>query len=60
MIVVNEWARSKQARLEYFRSTFERWPTEWLDASIESSVHLRLTPDEWMLFLGGVKRGEFD
>jgi hypothetical protein len=46
MVVVNEWARSKQARLDYFRATLERWPSEWLDASMESSVHLRLTPDE--------------
>jgi DNA-binding transcriptional ArsR family regulator len=46
MIVVNEWARSKQARLDYFRATYESWPEEWLDASIEASVHLRLTADE--------------
>jgi len=45
-LVVNEWNRNKQARLDHYRATFESWPTEWIDASMESSTHLRLTAAE--------------
>jgi DNA-binding MarR family transcriptional regulator len=46
MLVLNEFNRAKQARVQAWRDNYERWPREWSDASVESSSHLRVTADE--------------
>ena len=46
-LIVNEFSRAKQARIQEWRDTYERWPREWADGSIESSNHLRLTAAEF-------------
>jgi DNA-binding transcriptional ArsR family regulator len=45
-LVLNEFNRAKQARIDQWRSSYGRWPRAWADSSWESSVHLRLTPSE--------------
>ena len=46
MLVVNEFYRSKAARAEHWRQTYEQWPKEWAERSAEGSFHLKLTLDE--------------
>jgi len=46
-LVVNEFSRAKQARIQEWRDNFERWPRAWSDGSVESSNHLRLTAAEF-------------
>jgi DNA-binding transcriptional ArsR family regulator len=46
MLVVNEMLRGKLRRLQEWRDHYGRWPREWVDASIESSSHLRVTAEE--------------
>jgi DNA-binding transcriptional ArsR family regulator len=46
-LVMNEFSRAKQARIQEWRDTYERWPRAWADGSIESSNHLRLTAAEF-------------
>jgi DNA-binding MarR family transcriptional regulator len=46
-LVLNEFNRAKQARIDHWRNTFEQWPREWTDGSVESSNHLRLDPVEF-------------
>jgi DNA-binding transcriptional ArsR family regulator len=46
MLVLNEFLRGKMARIQAWRDSYERWPREWLDASVESSGHLRVTAEE--------------
>jgi DNA-binding transcriptional ArsR family regulator len=46
MLVLNEMLRGKLRRLQAWRDHFDRWPREWVDASIESSSHLRVTAEE--------------
>jgi DNA-binding transcriptional ArsR family regulator len=46
-LVVNEFSRVKQARIQHWRDTFEQWPDAWSDGSFESSNHLRLTVEEF-------------
>ena len=46
MLVLNEFLRGKMARIQAWRDHYERWPREWLDASVESSGHLRVTAEE--------------
>jgi DNA-binding transcriptional ArsR family regulator len=46
-LVVNEFSRAKQARIQHWRESYERWPSEWADNSYESSNHLRLTAAEF-------------
>jgi DNA-binding transcriptional ArsR family regulator len=45
-LVVNEFQRGRQARLEHWLRTFESWPRDWQDASTTGSIHLRLTVGE--------------
>ena len=52
MLVLNEFLRGKLARIQAWRDHYDRWPREWLDASVESSGHLRVTAEE----LGQVER----
>ena len=40
-LIVNEFSRAKQARIQEWRDNFERWPRAWSDGSVESSSHLR-------------------
>ena len=46
-LVINEFNRAKQARIQEWQDTYERWPRAWADGSIESSNHLRLTAAEF-------------
>jgi DNA-binding MarR family transcriptional regulator len=46
-LVLNEFSRAKQARIQAWRDSFERWPRAWSDGSVESSNHLRLTAAEF-------------
>ena len=46
-LVLNEFNRAKQARIQEWRDTYERWPHVWADASVESSNHLRVTAAEF-------------
>lgn len=45
-LVLNEFNRGKQARIDQWRANYERWPKDWVDASSETSVRLRLRPSE--------------
>lgn len=45
-LVINEFNRGKQARIEQWRSTYHEWPKEWVEASGEASFRFRLRPDE--------------
>ncbi len=45
-LVLNEFNRGKQARIEQWRSTYHEWPKEWVDASGEASLRFRLRPHE--------------
>ncbi len=45
-LVLNEFNHGKQARVEHWRTNYERWPKEWVDASSETSLRLRLRPHE--------------
>ena len=45
-LVLNEFSRGKQARIEHWRNNYALWPKEWVDASSESSVRLRLRAAE--------------
>jgi DNA-binding transcriptional ArsR family regulator len=46
-LVLNEFSRAKQARVQHWRDNYERWPRAWADNSYESSNHLRLTATEF-------------
>jgi DNA-binding MarR family transcriptional regulator len=46
-LVLNEFSRAKQARIQNWRDNYDRWPRAWLDNSYESSNHLRLTVAEF-------------
>jgi DNA-binding transcriptional ArsR family regulator len=46
-LVLNEFNRAKQARIQQWRDTYEQWPREWADSSVESSNHLRMTAAEF-------------
>jgi DNA-binding transcriptional ArsR family regulator len=46
MLVLNEFNRAKQARIQQWHETYDLWPREWSDASVESSSHLRVTAAE--------------
>jgi DNA-binding transcriptional ArsR family regulator len=46
MLVVNEVHRAKQARLDQWRMNHRQWPTEWVRASAEASLHIKLTVEE--------------
>jgi DNA-binding transcriptional ArsR family regulator len=45
-LVLNEFNRGKQARIEHWRATYHEWPREWVDATAEASLHFRLRPQE--------------
>lgn len=45
-LVLNELNRARLARIEQWRDSYDRWPREWADASLEASSHLRLTAAE--------------
>jgi DNA-binding MarR family transcriptional regulator len=45
-LVVNEFNRAKQVRIQEWRDSYDRWPMEWADASLESSSHVRVTAAE--------------
>lgn len=45
-LVLNEFNRGKQARIDHWRRHYGEWPKEWIDVSSESSLHLRLRPAE--------------
>jgi DNA-binding MarR family transcriptional regulator len=46
-LVLNEFNRAKQARIDHWRGSFESWPREWTEGSVESSNHLRLSSAEF-------------
>lgn len=50
MLVVNEFQRAQQARLDHWRKSFGQWPRDWVDRSTEGAFHLRLTLDEMAQF----------
>jgi len=45
-LVLNEFNRGKTARIDHWRTNYDRWPKEWVDASSETSLRLRLRPAE--------------
>lgn len=45
-LVLNEFNRGKQARINQWRTNYEQWPKEWVEASSETSLRLRLRPTE--------------
>lgn len=45
-LVLNEFNRGKSARIDQWRDNYHHWPRPWVDASVESSTHLRLRADE--------------
>jgi DNA-binding transcriptional ArsR family regulator len=45
-LVLSEFNKGKQARIDRWRATYHEWPREWVDASGEASLHFRLRPDE--------------
>lgn len=45
-LVLNEFNRSKQARIEQWRNNYYEWPREWVESTIESSTHLRVNAEE--------------
>lgn len=45
-LVLNEFNRGKQARIDHWRANYGEWPKEWVMASSEASVRLRLRPAE--------------
>lgn len=45
-LVLSEWHRGRINRLQHWQSTYMGWPKEWIDATVESTSHLRLTRDE--------------
>lgn len=45
-LVLSEWHRGRIRRLEHWRATFAEWPVEWVEASTESTSHMRLTREE--------------
>lgn len=45
-LVLNEFNKGKQARIEHWRATYHEWPREWVNASAEASLHFRLRPAE--------------
>lgn len=45
-LVLNEFNKGKQARIEQWRATYHEWPREWVEASAEASLHFRLRPAE--------------
>lgn len=45
-LVLNEFNRGKQARIDHWRNTYHAWPREWVEASGEASLRFRLRPDE--------------
>jgi DNA-binding transcriptional ArsR family regulator len=46
MLVLNEFLRGKLTRIQAWRDHYDRWPRQWVDASVESSAHLRVTAEE--------------
>jgi DNA-binding transcriptional ArsR family regulator len=55
-LVLNEFNRSKQARIEQWRNTYDQWPREWIDASVEGSAHLRVNAAELSEFTAELDR----
>lgn len=55
-LVLNEFNRSKQARIEQWRNSCDRWPIEWVEATLESSTHLRVNADELREFTSELDR----
>jgi DNA-binding MarR family transcriptional regulator len=53
-LMVNEFNRAKQARIQEWRDTYERWPRSWSDNSYESTNHLRLTAAEFAQMSGEI------
>jgi DNA-binding transcriptional ArsR family regulator len=45
-LVLSEWHRGRINRLQNWRATFPQWPTEWIEASVESTSHLRVNREE--------------
>jgi DNA-binding transcriptional ArsR family regulator len=45
-LVLSEFNRVKQARIDKWRSSYHLWPKEWADASWESSSHVKVTASE--------------
>ncbi|MFP5345431.1 MAG: ArsR/SmtB family transcription factor [Actinomycetes bacterium] len=45
-LVLSEWHRGRAKRLENWRATHAQWPTEWVEASLESTSHLRVSREE--------------
>jgi DNA-binding transcriptional ArsR family regulator len=45
-LVLNEFNRGKQARIDHWRNTYHEWPREWVEASGEASLRFRLRPAE--------------
>lgn len=45
-LVVSEFNKAKQARIDHWRATNEDWPKEWVEASGEASTRFRLRPHE--------------
>lgn len=45
-LVVGEWNRTRVARLQAWMASSDEWPTEWREAALGSTSHLRLGVDE--------------
>ena len=45
-LVLNEFNKGKQARIEEWRNSYHTWPKEWVEASAEASLRFRLRPNE--------------
>ena len=45
-LVLSEFNRGKQIRIDEWRNSYHLWPKEWVDASSEASVRFRMRPHE--------------
>jgi DNA-binding transcriptional ArsR family regulator len=45
-LLLREWSRGRSERLQHWLSSTTRWPVEWVQASMDSTGHLRLRADE--------------
>lgn len=45
-LLLREWSRGRNDRVLHWLSTTTRWPQEWVQASLDSTAHLRLRADE--------------
>ncbi|WP_461022926.1 helix-turn-helix domain-containing protein [Thalassiella azotivora] len=45
-LVLGEMMRSREERHRNWVLTYQHWPAEWVEASVEQTAHLRMRPEE--------------